>query len=505
MAEEGFNEQQQQQKLVPEDLDFSLNDILNGSTENASFQSIVQGFPDTGHDPNIAPPSFAHLPAELQDFFSASETDDLLSNQHADILFESQPPFIQQPAAMRLQPNVISNNSPLIANLTPPPPQSPIVNQPPVSSSSQAQFMSQAKTILGQQQYRQLEDLKSKPITQQLSEEDQRKRKLNETTNHLMNTPQLKRPKSEHIPNNNQTIYPPRMPQQQNILSQQQQQQLQLQQQSQPPQQHIQPSMVTPNIVKPPVFKTPAVPGPTPILQIPSKSNAPTPPSKPASTAAQNMTSGTPTTGGGGGGGDRVDYEALTDVMGYAGVDLKEEAEHFMKEDMAGTVLPDGMDRSKFQDFMNPTMLKDKILKYAKSVNIKKIDSDFVSYVALATQDRIRTVMENMVRASRHRTQNVFKKPPEGCHYKIQVKQRVKDQLKAIEKVESHQTSEDEDMPDISEGWYSKQSRHPLPNKEKERKITIEDAIFVMERDVQGGRGTNRRTLLKAYNTFASE
>lgn len=143
---------------------------------------------------------------------------------------------------------------------------------------SAAQFMSQAKTILGQQQYRQLEDLKSKPITQQLSEEDQRKRKLNETTNHLMNTPQLKRPKSEHIPNNNQTIYPPRMPQQQNILSQQQQQQLQLQQQSQPPQQHIQPSMVTPNIVKPPVFKTPAVPGPTPILQIPSKSNAPTPP-----------------------------------------------------------------------------------------------------------------------------------------------------------------------------------------------------------------------------------
>lgn len=90
--------------------------------------------------------------------------------------------------------------------------------------------------------------------------------------------------------------------------------------------------------------------------------------SKPASTAAQNMTSGTPTTGGGGGGGDRVDYEALTDVMGYAGVDLKEEAEHFMKEDMAGTVLPDGMDRSKFQDFMNPTMLKDKILKYGKLI-----------------------------------------------------------------------------------------------------------------------------------------
>lgn len=86
--------------------------------------------------------------------------------------------------------------------------------------------------------------------------------------------------------------------------------------------------------------------------------------SKPPGTTAPTPTS----TGGGGGGGDRVDYEALTDVMGYAGVDLKEEAEHFMKEDASGTVLPDGIDRSKFQDFMNPAMLRDRILKYGMCI-----------------------------------------------------------------------------------------------------------------------------------------
>ena len=53
--------------------------------------------------------------------------------------------------------------------------------------------------------------------------------------------------------------------------------------------------------------------------------------------------------------------------MGYAGVDLKEEAEHFMKDgDGSGGILPDGVDRSKVQDFMNTELLTKKILKYGK-------------------------------------------------------------------------------------------------------------------------------------------
>lgn len=53
--------------------------------------------------------------------------------------------------------------------------------------------------------------------------------------------------------------------------------------------------------------------------------------------------------------------------MGYAGVDLKEEAEHFMKDqDVPTGILPDGIDRSKMQDFMNTDMLTDRILKHGK-------------------------------------------------------------------------------------------------------------------------------------------
>lgn len=59
--------------------------------------------------------------------------------------------------------------------------------------------------------------------------------------------------------------------------------------------------------------------------------------------------------------------------MGYAGVDLKEETEHFMKDgDGVSGSLPDGIDRSRAQDFMNVDMLRDKILKHGKSRKKKK-------------------------------------------------------------------------------------------------------------------------------------
>lgn len=60
------------------------------------------------------------------------------------------------------------------------------------STISAAEFMAQAKAILGQQQYQQLEDLKTRPMInqhqiqpqqQQMMKEDQRKRKLNPASN----------------------------------------------------------------------------------------------------------------------------------------------------------------------------------------------------------------------------------------------------------------------------------------------------------------------------------
>lgn len=86
-------------------------------------------------------------------------------------------------------------------------------------------------------------------------------------------------------------------------------------------------------------------------------------PVNPTVTATNNNNN----SGSGGGGDSRIDYDTLTDVMGYAGVDLKEEAEHFMREEEnIANLLPDGVDRSKVQDFMNTDMLRTKVLNYGK-------------------------------------------------------------------------------------------------------------------------------------------
>ncbi|KAI7869026.1 transcription initiation factor TFIID component TAF4 family-domain-containing protein [Spinellus fusiger] len=150
--------------------------------------------------------------------------------------------------------------------------------------------------------------------------------------------------------------------------------------------------------------------------------------------------------------GDRIDYDTLTDVMGYAGVDLKEEVEHFLKDgEMVGGSLPDGIDRSKMQDFMNPDMLKNIVLKMAKPLAIGKIDPDFLSYLALATQDRLRHLIEQMVAASKHRVfSQTFDSPPVDDHgqpmYKIIIQQDIKKQLLAIERVEREEERKRKEM-----------------------------------------------------------
>ncbi|KAF7727271.1 hypothetical protein EC973_007787 [Apophysomyces ossiformis] len=285
------------------------------------------------------------------------------------------------------------------------------------NSVSADEFMAEAKMLLAQQQYQQLEDLKNKPPAQQatsspqpvtpmiVQEQGDRKRVLTSSQIRAedaqramtgMIAPQIKRTKTEHV----STTIP------------------------------VAPSNPVP------IFKTPTMPV-TPGLQIPRPAALPNSSMRPPTSTT--TTSSGPSIGPGG---DRIDYDTLTDVMGYAGVDLKEEVEHILKDGDASTgILPDGVDRSKTQDFMNPDMLRETVLKLAKPLTITKIDSDFLSYLALATQDRLRSLIEQMVAASKHRvmSQN-FDPPPvdENGHplYKILLQQDVKKQLLAIERVE---------------------------------------------------------------------
>jgi hypothetical protein len=151
----------------------------------------------------------------------------------------------------------------------------------------------------------------------------------------------------------------------------------------------------------------------------------------------------------------------------------------------------------------------------ANRLKITQIDGDSAAYLALAAQDRIRTLIESMVNASKHRTQNPFQTPPPLSEsgqpvFKIRVKQNTKNQLEAIERAmrlaEDQMLEDDQDEDeDRCEGWYSKYSKKQLgsTNHDEERKVTVQDAIFVMEHDAQGGRGTNQRTLLKTYNKWS--
>ncbi|RUS17487.1 transcription initiation factor TFIID component TAF4 family-domain-containing protein, partial [Endogone sp. FLAS-F59071] len=150
---------------------------------------------------------------------------------------------------------------------------------------------------------------------------------------------------------------------------------------------------------------------------------------------------GTPSTPGGSD--DRVDYETLTDVMQYAGVDLKEESDRILQDaDVSMTSIPDGVDRSRMQDFLNLHILRDLVQKIASPYLISNIDPDFLSYLALATQDRLRSVIEQMSLASKHRVKSQsFDPPPLDDStgqplYKIIVHSDIKKQLLAIERVE---------------------------------------------------------------------
>lgn len=169
----------------------------------------------------------------------------------------------------------------------------------------------------------------------------------------------------------------------------------------------------------------------------------------------------------------------------------------------------------------------------ASRSKIAQIDGDSVAYLALAAQDRLRCLLQSMVNASKHRTQNPFQKPASLSEsgqpiFKIRVKQNTKNQLDAIEramriaedkmiidddkeeeeendeiKEEDGEEEEEEKEKEKKEGWYSKNSKKPLTFNSQKRKVTVQDAIFVMEHDAQGGRGTNQRCLLKTYNKWS--
>ncbi|KAG0213601.1 hypothetical protein BGX28_004018 [Mortierella sp. GBA30] len=147
---------------------------------------------------------------------------------------------------------------------------------------------------------------------------------------------------------------------------------------------------------------------------------------------------------GGAAGTEKVNYENITDVMGYVAMDLREETDNILRENdgySRGSGGVDGQDRTRVQNFVKLDLLKATVERIASSHKLQSIDPDVLAYLAMAAQERLRGLTEQMIQASKHRGQTLATAVPptyDGEHamYKIGVSQDVKKQLLAIERVE---------------------------------------------------------------------
>lgn len=67
---------------------------------------------------------------------------------------------------------------------------------------------------------------------------------------------------------------------------------------------------------------------------------------------------------------EKTNYDNITDVMGYVGVDLKEESDNIMRDNDGYSKSgggADGQDRTRIQNFVNATLLKAKMERIGKT------------------------------------------------------------------------------------------------------------------------------------------
>ncbi|KAF9174656.1 hypothetical protein BGX20_010337 [Mortierella sp. AD010] len=140
---------------------------------------------------------------------------------------------------------------------------------------------------------------------------------------------------------------------------------------------------------------------------------------------------------------EKVNFENITDVMGYVGVDLKEESDNIMRDNdgYSRSSGGDGQDRTRVQNFVNNERLKVIVERIAGSHKLTNIEPDVLAYLAMAAQERLRGLAEQMILASKHRARSLPTAPPpmydeDHPMYKVEISQDVKRQLLAIERVE---------------------------------------------------------------------
>ncbi|KAJ3015375.1 hypothetical protein HKX48_004643 [Thoreauomyces humboldtii] len=101
------------------------------------------------------------------------------------------------------------------------------------------------------------------------------------------------------------------------------------------------------------------------------------------------------------------------DVMSSAGLNMKEEEDN-LANSIAGAAqnsqhgqhqpyVPTA-NRSRDQSFLNLASLRRKVETVAQSSGVTEVDRDMLPFLALAVQERMRDLVERMIRAAKHRT-----------------------------------------------------------------------------------------------------
>eukprot|EP00833_Pecoramyces_ruminatium_P018437 jgi/Orpsp1_1/1192469/evm.model.d7180000093565.1 len=148
----------------------------------------------------------------------------------------------------------------------------------------------------------------------------------------------------------------------------------------------------------------------------------------------------------------KLDSESLGDVMKYVGVDLKEETDNILRDNeilnMQQQQINQTDDRSKAQSFLSIPFLSKMVEEITSKNDITKVDPDYYNCLALAAQERIRSLVEQMILASKHRVgllhdffieESKSKKVEEGedrYEFSVVVKDDVKKALQLIERHE---------------------------------------------------------------------
>ncbi|KAJ2065619.1 hypothetical protein GGI17_000163 [Coemansia sp. S146] len=155
---------------------------------------------------------------------------------------------------------------------------------------------------------------------------------------------------------------------------------------------------------------------------------------------------------------------SIHDVIGYTGVDLREESEiilgnmvhqgayqrTFASREAEGPLLSSRVvegveishDRSLATHFVNARVMEAIVAKICKREHIKAVSADAVPYLTLALQDRLRSFMELVSAAAHHRSRTQTLPPPPLNSdtrlplYKITPHLDVKKQLVVLERVD---------------------------------------------------------------------